>query len=197
MKQKEKRSGCCLFKLVKWFLCFLAFTVVIALFVGNDSDKDTVEPTIAVTSSTATTSATEAPVDTPTYEPVEKATAEPTEAPNPEPFEIVLKWPDLGEYGVYYTFNENIKKAEESDRNTVIQCFVPAGVYTVTNVDCSPWTFLYTYSKETVISENGWEEPADGWTSPMLKPGESCEVTIPEGWYIKLQENDNFKLVLK
>lgn len=189
MKQQEKRSGCCLVKLVKWFLCFLVFSVVIALFVGNDSTKDTVEPTAAVTSSTATATVTEAPTETPTDKP--------TETPTAEPFEIVLKWPDLGEYGVYYTFNENVKKAEESDKNTVIQCFIPAGVYTVTNIDCSPWTFVYAYSKETVISEDGWEEPADGWVSSMLKPGESCEVTIPEGWYIKLLENDNFKLVLK
>lgn len=167
---------------------FFVILLVIGFVVGDSGNKNTTAKQPIVTEPVTATVA-----HTATAKPTETQTAAPTK----EPFEIILRYPELGEYGVYYTFNENVKKAEESDKNTVIQCFVPAGVYTVTNIDCSPWTFVYTYSKKTVITDAGWEEPADGWVSSMLKPGESCEVTIPEGWYIELLENDHFKMVLK
>lgn len=118
------------------------------------------------------------------FEPIPTPTVE-----SEETLEIVLAYPELGEYGRYHTFNE------DTDAETIVQYFVPAGVYTVTNVDRSPWTFVYTYSNETQITNAGWEEPAESWVSPMLKVGESCEVTIPEGWYIELQEKDHLKLV--
>ena len=186
----KKRSGCCLGKLTRVVLYFICFAMVVAMFSSiGDTDTTNTSQATAPASSTVTPSTTKSP----TIAPTDATTAEPTT----EPFEILLKWPDLGEYGEYYTFNEKVKKAEESDKETIIQCYVPAGVYTVTNVDHSPWSFVYVYSRETVISEYGWEEPADTWVSPKLEVGDSCEVTIPEGWYINLQQNDTFRLIRK
>jgi hypothetical protein len=132
-----------------------------------------------------------------TTAPTLAATAIPTAIPTEAPLEIVLTYPELGEYGVHYTFNANVEKAEESDKETIIQCFIPAGTYTATYEGNGPWSFVYIYSKETIISDFGWEEPADVWVSQQLKPGESCEIAIKEGYYINLQQNDVFKLVKK
>ena len=179
-KQQKEKKGC-MQRLFRTLLIFAGILIFLSL-ISSDSDKEN-QPSTQTTATPVITAST-------------VPTATPTITPTEEPFEIILKHPELGEYGVYYTFNEKVEKAEESDKETIIQCFVPAGVYTVTNIDRSPWTFVYVYSKETRISDFGWEEPAETWVSPMLKVGESCEVTIPEGWYINLQEQDHFKLVL-
>lgn len=188
---KKKKTSGCFSKLCKGIFCIFCFLVIISFLNKNVDGQKKKQSTTAAVTITATTTVSH------TEPPTIELSSSSTEEIVAEPDEIVLKWPELGEYGVYYTFNENVKKATDSDKKTIIQCFVPSGVYTVTNIDCSPWTFVYVYSKETVISDSGWEEPAETWVSPMLKVGESCEVTIPEGWYINLQKNDNFKLVQK
>lgn len=207
-KQQKEKMGCLqriwhgIIRLIKCVLIFFGILLVIGFIIGDSDKKNTTveQPTAtAVITSTVVPTTTAKPTESPTVAPTPtftKSTTEaPTATPTKEPVEIILKHPELGQYGVYYTFNEKVEKAEESDKETIIQCFVPAGVYTVTNVDRSPWTFVYVYSKETIITDAGWEEPAETWVSPMLKVGESCEVTIPEGWYINLQEKDHFKLV--
>lgn len=155
--------------------------------------KVTVAPTAAPTATP-----TAKPTSTPTAAPTATATVQPTEtvAPTAEPLVITLKYPDLGEYGRYYTFNENVAKATAEDLNTVIQCFIPTGTYTLTNEGKYP-TFVFIYSEETRITDAGWEEPVDAWSSGMLKVGDACEITIEEGHYIKLLTNDTFRLVQK
>ena len=122
------------------------------------------------------------------------STAFPTTAKADTKKEILLRYPQLGEYGQYYTFNETVEKATDEDRNTVIQCFVPAGDYIVTN-EGKYITDVNVYSEKTVITEEGWEEPADAYIVPQLQPGASSPLTIREGYYIQLLENDVFRLV--
>lgn len=126
----------------------------------------------------------------------EKPTAKPTVKPTEKPLEIYLRYPELGEYGRYYVWNLFAERATKEDMYTVIQCFVPPGTYTVTNVGRYP-TCVFVYSKETIITDVGWEEAVDGWASGILQVGDSCEVTVKEDYYIKLLQNDNFKLVQK
>lgn len=180
MRRAKKTPGC----MTRIFQFFFIFIVLAVLFgVGSDGNETTTSSGGTIRP-TATAKATQKP------------TAAPTIEPTAEPFTIRLESPNLGEYGKYYTFNENVAKAEDSDKETIIQCFVPAGTYTVTNEGKYP-TFVFVYSAETVISEDGWEEPAETWGSSMLKVGDSCEVTVKEGHYINLQENDVFKLIQK
>jgi hypothetical protein len=171
----------CLEKVLKGILAFICL-ILLVTFISGDDEK---EATPTTTTITATRKPTQAPADAHTVAPTEKH------------LEITLEWSKLGEYGKYYTFNENVEKAEESDKETIIQYFVPAGDYIITNVDRSPWTFVNMYSEKTVITNSGWEEPAEGWVSEMLKPGDSCEITVNEGYYLELHDNDHFKLVQK
>lgn len=206
-KQQKEKMGCLqriwhgIISLIKGVLIFFGILLVIGFIIG-DSDKENTEveqPVVTETiTSTVAPTTTVKPTDIPTAAPTptfsEQPTEVPTAIPTKEPLEIILKYPELGEYGVYYTFNENVEKAEESDKETIIQCYVPAGDYTLTNEGKYP-TFVYIYSKETVISSFGWEEPAETWVSQMLQVGDSCEIAVAENHYINLQQNDVFKLV--
>ena len=176
-----------IFRFVKGVLIFFGILLVIGFVVG---DSDNENATVEQPTATAVITSTVAPTPTLT----KPATEAPTEAPTKEPVEIILKYPELGQYGVYYTFNENVDKAEEADKETIIQCYIPAGKYTLTNEGKYP-TFVYINSRETVSSSLGWEEPAETWVSQMLQVGDSCEITVAEEHYINLQQNDVFKLV--
>lgn len=167
----------------KWPTILLA--LILFAVVGNSNSKDD--------ANTSTTTATKKPAITQsaTNTPVPEVKA--TEQPD-VPQTITLRYPELGEYGEYYTFNQNVKKAEETDKETIIQCYVPAGKYTLTNDGNYP-TFVFIYSRETVISSMGWEEPAETWSSDMLLVGDSCEIEVKEDHYINLQQNNVFTLV--
>lgn len=173
---KKERSGCCLGKLFKWIVYGFALMVVLALFGSVNGDKDAAQPTATVKASTST--------------------AAPTATPTEEKLEILLAYPDHAGYGKWYTFNLGVEKATDADRTKKLQCFVPAGDYVVTN-ESKYWACVYVYANETAISEEGWEEHTDGWASPILKAGESCDITVPEGWYVLLQEPNIFRLVQK
>ena len=208
----KKKPGC-IGRVFRFFIILVLIGAVFGAFGDSKETKNTpvqsndlktetlVETPVANTPiPEITPTPTSVPTSTPTYEPTsdqtEEPTAEPTNTPDEEVSEIKLEYPELGEYGTYYTFNENVKKAEEIDKETIIQCFVPAGEYTLTNNGKHP-TFVYIYSKDTVISEDGWEEPAETWSSKMLNVGDSSDITIEEGYYINLQENDVFTLIKK
>lgn len=184
MKKKKSRSGCLV-------------VIILFLLIGSrfgSIETKTVTPSATATKAAVTATPTVTTTKQPTTEPTIKPTATPTTEPTAEPLVIYLRYPELGEYGRYYTFNATVEKATKEDMNTVIQCFVPVGTYTLTNEGKYP-TFVYVYSEETQITSAGWEEPADGWVSKMLQVGDSCETTIEEGYYIKLLDNDTFKLV--
>ena len=216
-KNKVKKKPGCIGRIFRLFIILVLIGAVFGAFGDKKETKDAPVQTInqktdslvetpdantpipehtSTPSSVPTSTPTAEPTEKPTAEPTEKPTSEPTNTPEKESSEINLEYPDLGEYGTYYTFNEKVKKAEESDKETIIQCFVPAGEYALTNNGKYP-TFVYIYSKDTVISEDGWEEPAETWSSKMLNVGDTCDITIEEGHYINLQENDVFTLIIK
>lgn len=167
----------------KWPIILLVLILLAAI--GNSNSKDDSNTTTTTTTKkpAITQSATNTPV------PDTKATEQPAEK-----LTITLRYPELGEYGEYYTFNQNVEKAEESDKHTDIQCYVPAGKYTATNEGKYP-AFIFIYSRETVINSGGWEEPAECWSSDMLQPGDTCDIEVPEGHYIELFQNNVWKLV--
>lgn len=168
----------------KWPIILLVLIMLSAIGNSKDKDDSAVTPT-----ATKTDSVTQSATNTPVPVPDTSATVQPE-----EPLTITLKYPELGEYGEYYTFNANVAKAEESDKHTVIQCYVPAGKYTVTNEGNYP-AFIFIYSRKTVISSFGWEEAAEYWQSDMLQPGDTCDIEVPEDHYIKLLQNNVWKLV--
>lgn len=167
----------------KWPIILLVLILLAAIGNSNSKDDSSATTTTTTKKPAITQSATNTPV------PDTKATEQPDAKQT-----ITLRYPELGEYGEYYTFNQNVEKAEESDKNTVIQCYVPAGKYTATNESKYP-AFIFIYSRETVISSMGWEEAAECWQSDMLQPGDSCDIEVPEGHYIKLLQNNVWKLV--
>ena len=177
----KKKRGCG--SLIFVFIVFVATLGVLGGDGGSSTPKATATKAAVVTKIPSVTIS-------------EKPAAKPTVEPTANPLVIYLRYPELGEYGRYYVFNAFVEKASKEDMNTVIQCYVPAGTYKVTNLSRYP-TFVYTYSKETHITSAGWEEPVEGWASEMLKPSYSCEVTIEEGHYIKLLDNQHFMLVQK
>jgi hypothetical protein len=170
----------------KWPIILLVLILLSAIGNSKDVDDSAVTPTATKTAS-VTQSVTNTPVPVPV--PDTSATVQPE-----EPLTITLKYPELGEYGEYYTFNKNVKKAGASDKNTVIQCYVPAGKYTITNEGNYP-AFVFIYSRKTVINSSGWEEPAEYWQSDMLQPGDTCDIEVPKDHYIKLFQNNVWKLV--
>lgn len=181
----KKKGGCG--SLVFVFIVFFATLGVLGGDGGSSTPKATATKAAIVTKIPSVTIS-----EKPTSKPTTKQTVEPTE----KPLVIYLRYPELGEYGRYYVWNLFAERATKDDMYTVIQCFVPPGTYTVTNVGRYP-TCVFVYSKETIITDMGWEEAADGWASGILQVGDSCEVTVEEGYYIKLLQNDNFKLVQK
>ena len=183
---KVKKQPGCFTRVIQVFIVF----VIISAFAGATNDNEDSSSNGTTIQETHTAKATAAP----TMEPTAAHTVEPTIAPTAAPFTIYLEFPNLGEYGRYYTFNENVEKAEESDKHTVIQCFVPAGTYIVTNEGKYP-TYVHCYSAETVYTDDGWEEPRWAYGSSRLDVGDSCKVTVKSGYYIKLLDNDIFKLV--
>lgn len=168
----------------KWPIILLVLILLSAISNSNDKDDSAVTP-----AATKTASVTQSATNTPVPVPDTNATIQPE-----EPLTITLKYPELGEYGEYYTFNKNVKKAGASDKNTVIQCYVPAGKYTITNEGNYP-AFVFIYSRKTVINSSGWEEPAEYWQSDMLQPGDTCDIEVPKDHYIKLFQNNVWKLV--
>lgn len=167
----------------KWPIILLALILLAVVGNSNSNDTATTSTTAATKKPAMTQSATNTPV------PEVKATEQPD-----APLTITLQYPELGEYGEYYTFNQNVMKAAESDKNTIIQCYVPAGKYTATNEGNYP-AFILIYSRKTVINSSGWEEAAECWQSDMLQPGDTCDIEVPEDYYIKLFQNNVWKLV--
>lgn len=194
-QHEQKKMGCLhrlfhgIFQFIKGVLIFFGLLLVIGFVIGDSEKSDKV-----VESPAPTETFTHTIVKETTTAPTPTLKETPPASPTKEPVEIILKYPELGQYGVYYTFNENVEKAEESDKTTKLQCYVPAGNYTLINEGKYP-AFVFIYSKETRITSSGWEEPVDCWASNMLQVGDSCEISVAENYYINLQQNNVFKLI--
>ncbi len=98
---------------------------------------------------------------------------------------------EQGEYGTLITFN----KGTEFEQ-TVIAYHIPAGEYTVTNIG-EYMNQFNIYSDETHITDEGWEEPAEGIFVKLMDVGATEEFTIKDGQYIKIVEPGKFRIEQK
>ena len=96
----------------------------------------------------------ESNIETNTPEPTTE-TIQPTETPQTK-LEINIEGGELGEYGSEITLNADTEFEEKR-----VVYHIPAGTYLVTNKGPNMNQFN-VYSDETVITEEGWEEPAEG-----------------------------------
>ncbi len=99
-------------------------------------------------------------------------------------FEIIAG--ESGDYGEMFTLN---KGTEFEDSYYIYR--IPAGTYTVTNTG-DYMSQLNVYSCEIYVNEDGWEEPADCYYVKILDVGNSDTVSIPEGYYIHIDEPAKF-----
>ena len=101
----------------------------------------------------------------------------------PEP--IILSWDEEGEYGKTITWNANTELPY-----TCIQFFIPTGTYQVTNNSSKVGSQVTVYDEGINVTEKGWEEPVgEAGNNVVLMPGESGELTIKEGQYVKLADS--------
>lgn len=110
-----------------------------------------------------------------------------TVAPEPTQEIIFIDGTHEGAYGREITINANTDMP-----NTFIAYFVPYGTYKVETTD-KPWNQFNVYTEEMILQDTGYEEYADTNVS-LIKPGESLEIEVPEGWYVKVSPNSNFTM---
>ena len=95
---------------------------------------------------------------------------------------------EAGEYGKLVTYNKGTEFEE-----TFYAYYVPAGTYTVTNKG-EYMSQINVYSDETVINEDGWEEPKSTGTVKLLDVDKSETITIENGQHIEIAEPSVFEL---
>lgn len=94
---------------------------------------------------------------------------------------------EAGEYGEYVTLN----KGTEFE-NTFYAYYIPAGVYTVTNVG-EYMSQVSVYDNEVHVTEEGWEEPSGVGDVELLDVGKSATMTIEDDQYVKIIEPAHFR----
>lgn len=67
---------------------------------------------------------------------------------------------------------------------------IPAGTYLVKNIDSKYMDQINVYSYETRITDEGYEEQADGF-SKLIDAGKSEVITIPENYYVYISNPAN------
>ena len=67
---------------------------------------------------------------------------------------------------------------------------IPAGTYLVKNIDSKYMDQINVYSYETRITDEGYEEHADGF-SKQIDAGKSEVITIPENYYVYISNPAN------
>ena len=90
---------------------------------------------------------------------------------------------EAGEYGFENTLNKGTELEE-----TQIVYHIPAGTYNVTNKGNFPGQ-IEACSDDTHITEEGWEEPTDVTSVILIKPDETAEFTIEDGYYLESHIN--------
>ena len=96
---------------------------------------------------------------------------------------------EAGEYGKLLTYNQGTEFEE-----TFYAYYVPAGTYTVTNKG-KYMSQINVYSDDTVINEDGWEEPKSTGIVKLLDVEKSETITIEEGQHIEIAEPSVFELI--
>ena len=108
-----------------------------------------------------------------------------------EPLSFELVAGEAGEYGELFTMNKDTEFEE-----TYYIYYVPSGTYTITNSGDYMGQFNVC-SKETHVTEDGWEEPAEIFYVKALDVDESDTVTIENDQYIEIHEPAKFTLESK
>ena len=98
---------------------------------------------------------------------------------------------ETGEYGKLITYN----KGTEFE-STNYAYYVPAGTYTVTNIG-EYGSQIDVCSDEIVTTDSGWEESADIGAVELMGVGDSCTITVEEGYHIEIIEPAVFELVMQ
>lgn len=98
---------------------------------------------------------------------------------------VILVAGQPNEYAEVLTLNKGTEFEE-----TQYVYYLPAGTYTVKNVNEKYPAQINVYSRETHINEAGWEEPSETIFAKLLQVGESVEVGIKEDEYIEIHEPD-------
>lgn len=101
-------------------------------------------------------------------------------------FELVAG--EQGDYGKMISYN----KGTEFEENFYAY-YIPYGSYKITNVG-DYMTQVNVYSDETVITDAGWEEVADG-SVKLIDVNASEEMTVPKGYHIEINEPSHISLV--
>ena len=168
---------------VKAIITAVLIVVVVLFGVLGTNDENTtsqIEESSSVSSSVSSENTTET-----SYE--ESSHEESSSLSSNDSFTFELKAGEKGEYGQKVTFNKDTELEE-----TYFVYYIPLGTYTVTNIG-QYMGQVNIYSTETVITDEGWEEPAEVFGAYLLDVGESATITIEEGQYIEIHEPDNFK----
>ena len=100
---------------------------------------------------------------------------------------VVINADELGEYGQELVLNENT----DSPDNTIGH-FVPIGKYKVTNKGKYP-TQVNVYKNEKHVTEEGWEEWADG-NVVLIDVGESAEIEVQDGYFVNVDAPAHIEL---
>ena len=154
---------------------FSYFLIGTALFFGFVIGVGSCQSRASKREAAQTVAATDvAPSEEETTITTTETTVEETLAPD-----IELVAGEMGEYG-----QERVVNAGTDFEETVFCYYVPSGTYTVTNMGDNP-TQVDVLKDELVITEEGWEEWADA-EAYLIQIDESCEISVPEGYFIEL-----------
>ncbi len=131
-----------------------------------------------------------------TLVPTVSSSPEPTFTPTPTlvptPESVVLRWDEPGKYGEIVALNQGT-----DDEYSFVAHKVPAGEYILKNLDEKYSVQVSVYSNETYINSSGVEEFVMGQQMPIvLKPGDSADITVQGGEYIKLSDGGNHAVEL-
>lgn len=158
----------------QWWFWVIVAVVVSFIIVGLNPEKnETAEANIPA----QTVPATIVPATTTPKTSAPIATVAPESS-----LRFTLTAGEKGEYGELMTLNKDTEFEE-----TQYVYYIPAGVYIATN--CGEYTDqISIYSREIVITSEGWEEPAETFGAHLIQPGETAEMHIEENQYIEIHE---------
>ena len=96
-----------------------------------------------------------------------------------------------GEYGFEITLNAGTEFEE-----TQIVYHIPAGTYSVTNLGEYQGQ-IQACSDKTIVNDDGWEEPENLGQVSVIKPNETIDFTIEDGYYLEVHLNGNLEFKQK
>lgn len=159
-----KTKNCILLPICAALLCFALASCGSGNTVQENSVQAQTQPTIITTSASTEISVTNEVLE----------------------FELVAG--EQGDYGKMISYN----KGTEFEENFYAY-YIPYGSYKITNVG-DYMTQVNVYSDETVITDAGWEEVADG-SVKLIDVNASEEMTVPKGYHIEINEPSHISLV--